>query len=155
MSDIALIINDLGTLDLRVSGNDLATDDGLESAVLVSLFCDRRAHPEQIRRGDDASDLRGWWGDVDAREEGDSTGSLLWLLHREKQTRQTLTRAEQYAREALQWMLSDRVASHVEVSAEYVRPGVMQLDILIERPPGTRVRYRYDYEWAAQAAKRA
>ncbi len=155
MTDIALAFSDFFGGDLVLAGQDLALDDGLETAVLVSLFTDRRASLEQLRPGDDATDLRGWWGDVQPDVANDRTGSHLWLLQREKQTPETLARAKQYAEQALDWMLEDRVASRVEVEVEYVARGVMGIQSTITRPDGSRVRYRYDYEWAAQAAKRA
>lgn len=155
MTDIALRFSDFSGGDLVLAGLDLARDDGLESAVLVSLFTDRRASVEQIRPGEDANDLRGWWGDFAPAVEGDRTGSLLWLLRREKQTTETLERARKYAAEALDWMIEDRIASRIEVATEYIRAGVMAIQTTIYRPAGDVVRYRYDYEWAAQAAKRA
>lgn len=155
MADIALIITPMGAMDLALDGLDLARDDGLESAVLVSLFTDRRARPEQLRAEDDKSDLRGWWGDFAPPVEGDQTGSLLWLLAREKQTAETLARAKQYCEQALAWMIEDRVASRVTVAVRYPATGWMEISIEIVRPDARRVQYRYDYEWAAQAAKRA
>lgn len=155
MADIALTFTDYGGGDLVMSGQDLLRDDGLESAVLVSLFTDRRASAEQLRPGDDPADLRGWWGDYNPAVEGDRTGSLLWLLKREKQTRETLARARQYAEQALAWMLEDRVARSLTVTTSYMAPGFLRIDIEITRPDSSRTQYRYDYEWAAQAAKRA
>ena len=154
MADIALAFTDYAGGDLVLQGQDLARDDGLESAVLVSLFTDRRATIEQIRDGD-GSDLRGWWGDFNPPVDGDQTGSLLWLLRREKQTRETLARARQYAEQALAWLIEDRVARAVTATTEYGAPGVMHIGVEIDRPDAARVRYQYDYEWAAQAAKRA
>lgn len=154
MADIALIMGDW-TGDMALDGLDLVRDDGLETAVFLSLFCDRRASVDQIPAEFPKDDLRGWWGDVRPPVPGDQFGSHLWLLAREKQTGQTLSRARQYATEALQWMLDDRVAERVDVRASYPFRGVMLLEIDIYRPGGKLARYRYDYEWAAQAAKRA
>ena len=153
MTDIALQMGRF-TGDLSVSGGDLLRDDGLETAVSLSLFTDRRATRDLMPDVRDV-DLRGYWGDVATVVEGDQTGSLLWTLAREKETAQTLARARQYARDALQWMLDDKVASKIEVAASYVARGVMMLTIDIYRPGLQPVRYRYDFEWAAQAAKRA
>lgn len=154
MADIALVFSESGIADLVMSGQDLLRDDGLESAVFVSLFCDRRARPDQIRVEDDRSDVRGFWGDVEPEVPGDKTGSLLWLLRREKQTPQTLTRAREYAQQALDWMVLDRVAKSVSVEVEYIRSGFMGIRAEITRPDASRVLYLYDYEWTAQAAKR-
>lgn len=155
MADIALRFSNFSGGDLALDGQDLARDDGFESAVLISLFTDRRASLEQIRAGEDKADLRGWWGDYAAEVEGDQTGSLLWLLRREKQTRETLTRARQYAEQALAWMIEDRAVRQISVTAEYAGIGMMHIGVDLFRPDGTRLTYRYDYEWAAQAAKRS
>ena len=155
MADIGLVQDDLGRWDIALDGYDLARDDGLETAVVISLFSDRRATVEQVPAELPKDDLRGYWGDVRPQVEGDTTGSLLWLLSREKETASTLSRARQYAREGLQWMLDDRVATRIDVAASYLRRGVMLLAIDIYRPGGKLARYRFEYEWAAQAAKRA
>lgn len=154
MADIALTFTDYGGGDLVLSGQDLLRDDGLESAVLLSLFTDLRARPEQLLPEDDKSDLRGYWGDVVPAAAGDKTGSLLWLLRREKQTAETLARAKQYCEQALAWLIEDKVASVVTVATQYIGAGMMRIDTAITRPGGNKVQYRYDFEWAAQAAKR-
>jgi len=154
MADIALVMGDY-VGDVALDGLDLLRDDGLETSVWLSLFCDRRASTDQIPAEYPQDDLRGWWGDVAPPVTGDQFGSHLWLLAREKQTGQTLARAREYARAALQWMLDDRVAERIEVAVTYPFRGAMLIAIDIYRPGGKLARYRYDYEWAAQAAKRA
>ncbi len=155
MTDIALTFTDFGGGDLVLLGQDLGRDDGLESAVLVSLFTDRRVSTDQLRAGDDRTDLRGWWGDYNPSVPGDRTGSLLWTLSREKQTQETLARARQFTEEALEWMVDDKVSSRVDVATEYIGTGVIRIAIEIYRPGGSKQFYRYDYEWSSQSAKRA
>lgn len=155
MADIALIMGEWGG-DIAVENLDLVSDDGLETAVIISLFCDRRAaSAEQVPAELPKDDLRGYWGDVRPVVDGDSTGSLLWLLAREKQLPQTLSRAEQYCREALAWMIDDKLATRIDVACSYIAMGSMLIEIDIFKPDGSPVSYRYNYEWAAQAAKRA
>jgi phage gp46-like protein len=152
MSDIALIWNaSLGAADAAVSANDLAADDGLETAVLLSLFTDRRAEEGDVLPAGQ-TDRRGWWGDVYPVANNDRFGSKLWLLARSKQTQETLTLAETYARESLQWLIDDLVSDRVDVAAEWVRNGVMGLSINIHRPGKDSVRFRFDKTWAAQEA---
>ncbi|MNR64689.1 hypothetical protein D3C85_1874250 [compost metagenome] len=50
-------------------------------------------------------------------------------------------------------MVDDLVATRIEVATEFVAQGWMLILVDIFRPNGTRVRYRFNYEWAAQAAK--
>lgn len=154
MTDASMVMTENGG-ELVLFGFDLQRDDGLETAVIISLFTDRRANPEQIPPEFPADDLRGYWGDVSNNSPSDQTGSLLWLLSREKQTPQVLGRAEQYCRDALAWMIDDKAATQVVVSAEYAAKGWMLLFIDIYRPSGSPARYRYNYEWSAQAAKRS
>ncbi|MDH0640612.1 phage GP46 family protein [Pseudomonas sp. GD03860] len=154
MADAAMIMTEAGGA-LVLSGFDLARDDGLETSVIISLFTDRRASSEQIPAELPQDDLRGYWGDVSNASPSDQTGSFLWLLAREKQLPQVLSRAQQYCREALAWLIEDLVATRIEVSAEFIAQGWMLILIDIYRPTGSPVRYRFNYEWAAQAAKRS
>jgi len=154
MADAAMVMTEFGG-DLVLFGFDLERDDGLETAVIISLFTDRRASAEQIPPEYPQDDLRGYWGDITNASASDQTGSLLWLLAREKQLPQTLSRAEQYCREALSWMIEDLVSTRIDVVASYISQGWMRLVIDIYRPTGQAVRFQYNYEWSAQAGKRA
>ena len=130
--------------DWVLSGGDLLLDAGLESAVLISLFTDRRAVADDTSVGDDR---RGWWGDAYPERPGDLIGSRLWLLSREKQLPATLRRAEEYAAEALQWLVTDGVARSVAVAAEVVRTGVIGLLVTINRTMQPTVNYRFEAFW--------
>lgn len=154
MSDLGLFWNAAsGAADMAVRENDIATDDGLEPAVYLSLFLDRRADDgDALPEGE--TNRRGWWADALPVLEGDKVGSKLWLLARAKETPDVLQRAEQYAQEALAWLVEDKVASAVEASAEFAADGVMLLTVAIRRPTGEATRYQYNYTWAAQAARR-
>ena len=148
MSDIALIWNpDAFGADIAMAGPDLATDDGLKTAIIISLFTDARANADDPLPQAGA-DRRGWWGDVAPLVEGDHIGSRLWLLSREKQLSSVLGRAEEYAKEALAWLLADGVAAEISVTAEVVRDGVLGLGVIIVRPDGP-ARQRYDFVWEA------
>ena len=154
MADAAMVMTDFGG-DLVLFGYDLERDDGLETAVIISLFTDRRASAEQIPPEYPQDDLRGYWGDIGNASATDQTGSLLWLLAREKELPQTLSRAEQYCRDALSWMIDDLVSTQIDVVATYAARGWMLLVIDIYRPTGSAVRFQYNYEWSAQADKGA
>lgn len=124
----------------------LVEDDGLETAVILSLFTDRRANEDDVPPGD-PEDRRGWWGDGHADIAGDQIGSRLWLLSREKQTPSVLVRARQYAQEALAWLIDDGIASQVEVEAFIPRNQVLAVNVAITRPARPPVRYRFDGFW--------
>lgn len=128
------------------AGAGLVSDDGLETAVILSLFTDRQAQPDDPLPGRE-DDRRGWWGDAFPDVPGDRIGSRLWLLWREKQTSANLVRAELYATEALAWLVADGVARSVDVVASIPRNGVLGLDIAISRPASPPVKYRFDRFW--------
>lgn len=74
----------LGSFGLTLENGDIKQADGLDTAVIISLFTDRRAL-EDDATPDFTENRRGWWGDTyDAQQR--PIGSRLWLLSREKQT---------------------------------------------------------------------
>lgn len=134
-----------GRFDVRVVSNDLEQDEGLETAIIISLFCDRRVSAEELPPEEQSR--RGWWGDV--ADDKDLIGSKLWLLRREKITPETLRRAKEYSEEALKWLLDDGVASSVVVTVE--RGGLYQINIGIAiTQPNENIARRFAYVWAAE-----
>lgn len=151
MSDIAIQWDGLNG-DLAIEGNDLARDDGLETAVILSLFLEREAAADDLPAHE--ANRGGWWGDALNDISGDREGSRLWLLARERQTPEVLTRCKQYVREALTWMLEDGVASRLEVDAEFAGEGALYFAATIHRPTGDSESFKYKLNWAAHAVER-
>lgn len=149
MSDLALRQQADGSFDLEIEKGDLAADEGLRTAILLSLFCDARATRAELPPGEEKR--RGWWGDSVADTDGDQVGSKLWLLAREKQTVETLERAREYAEESLAWLLEDAVAESVGVSTSYPARGILRLDIEVTRPGKETAALSFDYAWDAEA----
>lgn len=127
------------TPDLAVTATgQIARDDGLRTAVLLSLFLDARAGaedplPDASPQG--AADRRGWVGDALASDSTDRFGSRLWLLSREKQTEGVRARAEIYAREALAWLVTDGLATALDVTATWRSRGLLALRVRIAPTP--------------------
>ena len=145
--DAGLIWKEMGA-DLALENLALVRDDGLQTAVVLSLFIDRRAEDDD-ELPDNTGDRRGWWADAYPAIAEDRIGSRLWLLSREKQLPSVLARAREYAEEALAWMVEDGVAEAVEVEASWVRSGLLGLLIRIVRPSAPAVEYKFDYLWEA------
>ena len=122
--------------DRRATGGytstGFAVDAALESAIVISLFCDRQANGDDPLP-DGAVHRCGWWADAHARVDGDLIGSRLWLVAREKVQASVLLRAREFAREALQWLIDDGIARSVDVRASVARTDVLELDITIAR----------------------
>jgi len=134
MSDVKLNFDNF-LCDVELISGDLATDDTLQSKVIISLFTDRYADDDDPLPYA-SSDRRGFWGDAWPDIDGDKIGSKLWLLWREKQTNQTLERARGYAVEALQNLIDDGYAVAVDVLAVWYARGVLALGIQIDLPTG-------------------
>ena len=132
MTDVTLVwSNAAGYGDLSVEGADFEADDGVATAVLVSLFTDRRVMADELPPGD--TDRRGWWGDGVVGDR-DEIGSKLWLLRRRKREPSLPDQAAAYAREALQWMLDDHVATAVAAEGSWGARGELALEVRITLP---------------------
>lgn len=152
--DIALELAGDGSLvaDWAVAGGDIRQDQGLRTAVAISLLTDRTAAPDDDLP-DGTGDRRGWWGDMPLPGAApDPIGSRLWLLARAKRTAETLTRAEGYAAEALAWLVEDGVAAAVDVAASWggAAGDQLRLVVTIRRRDGSgQPDARFDFAWEA------
>jgi phage gp46-like protein len=82
-----------------------------------------------------ADEQRGWWAAADTvRGEDRVIGSKLWLLRRGKTILATLRLAEQYCLDALDWLVTAKIAAKIEVLATRQALGTMALEIKITRP---------------------
>lgn len=146
MTDIALRWDDAqGAFDISLDGTDLLADDGLQTAVVLSLFCDRRALSDD-QLPTDETDRRGWWGDA-LLAEGDRIGSRRWLVWPgQKQLPAIAARVETYDAEALGWLHSDGIVSRVTVEAEWIRLETLAETITaVLTATGERITYRYTH----------
>lgn len=155
MTDIALVWNnDLKAADIAISGGQLVTDDGLRTAILISLFTDARANDDDPLP-EPGADRRGWWGNAFPANDdlSDELGSKWWLLARSKATADVLRRAEESARGALQWIVAAQIAAAVSVQVERQDDGPttrLAVAVILTRPTGP-ARDRYDFVWEASA----
>lgn len=153
MQDIGfhkIALNDQTYADLKLQNGDLLADEGLETAVLISLFSDRYVPKEELPQG--FEDVKGWWADAVSERPGDRIGSRLWLLERGKITAETRNQMKDFAIEALAWLESDGVASKVEVSALLVQNTRIDLSIKVFKPEGENIPFRF--VWDGQEMKR-
>lgn len=129
--------------DWSMAGALLATGDDLSTAILISLFTDRIAEPDDAIT-DGTNDPRGWWGDQFSTVP---IGSRLWLLDRSKQTQETLQRAYDYIVEALQWMIDDGVVAKFDVRVEWTKAGMLGAQVVAYKQDGTTVASAYSWAW--------
>lgn len=116
--DIALKPDKDGIYDASIDPEtgDLAVTNGLETAILVSLFTDRRAHESEMR---DLMKRRGWIGDPYseiARGNGDKTGygSGYWLYEQARLNGETERGMYFETLDALKWLSDSDLALAVD-----------------------------------------
>ena len=149
MSDVALVFKANSTIDLNKIAGQLERDGGLETAVIISLFTNRRVTEEQLP--DLEEDQQGCWGDLLSDIDNDEIGSRLWTLDRSKTVTETLRLFEDYVREALEWLVEDGIAESVLVEAFYNDNKSLYATIEIIRPTGAT---RYTLLWDEQELRR-
>ena len=135
-------------MELQVNGRrvSLSTfeENPLAKDVLNSLFSWRRANSDDDVQPED---FEGWWGDSYSAVAGDQFGSRLWELMRRKVTSQTLETADEYAKEALQYLIDDGVARSVDVRAESPETGRVDLLVKITKPDQKTLSIRFQDAW--------
>jgi phage gp46-like protein len=137
--------------DIVIENGDLKADNGLETAVLISLFSDRRADIEELPKGD--TNLKGWWADLISDKITDLIGSKLWLADRAKMETELLPLLEDYVRDALNWMIEDGIAQSVEVIATQNDSQSATLSVTINKPDGDNIPFKFI--WDGQDLKRS
>jgi phage gp46-like protein len=135
-------------LPLQLYINGVATQvddvcDRLMRSVIISLFTWRRANPEDVLP---TNQKFGWWGDTFPVSSVDRIGSRLWLLSREKLMPDIPAKAQEYAEEALQWLLDDGVAGAISVLCEIQGTDRLAMQIVIVRGSAT-INLRFDNLW--------
>jgi phage gp46-like protein len=90
------------------------TPDQLTEAILISLFTNGRALPD-----DNVEYRYGHWADQ-LDPNGYQIGSRLYLLKREKITNQLIPTINDRIKQALQWLIDDGIAVSVDVTTARV-----------------------------------
>jgi phage gp46-like protein len=128
----------------------------LATAVNLALNTDAVAASTDILPDPRSSDLRGWWGDLDAKKiwGGWPIGSKLWLLTRAKivgpgaSEGPTVIRVKNYIMTALQPFIDNRICSNVTVDVATNRLNQITAAITIYRGPKSAIQLNFDPLWA-------
>ena len=129
--------------DWAMAGSLLQTGSDLQTAILISLFTDRIADPDDVIP-DGSNDPRGWWGDSGSTV---LIGSRLWLLQRAKQTAETLQRAYDYIVEALQWLIDDGVVARFDILVEWTQTSELGAQVVAYKQDGSTIANAYTWAW--------
>ena len=146
MSDTSTVwIRELGRGDWNLDGADLQNGNDLETAILISLFTDREANPDDVIP-DGTKDPRGWVGDL---EQQYKIGSRIWLLARAKQSPETLRLASDYIAESLQWLIDDGVVARFDITAEWSAPSLLGAGVVAYQNNGSSIPMNFSWVWKA------
>ena len=124
----------------------VASDAEIKTAVLISIFSDRRAN-----EGDEVldGDYKGWWADTYNETK---IGSRLWTLKRRKATPQVLRLAKEIIQECLQWLVDDGVVQEVIVQNEWSRVNLGRMNMYVEiiKPDSTKLDFKFEEKWGVE-----
>jgi len=130
MIDIDVKSTDRGDFDIFIDPltGDLATTEGFDTSLKMSLFEERRADRTEVVP---AENRRGWWAAELSDPQGFEIGSKLWLLDQARLNQETLNKAIDYTRTALQWLVDDLHLNEVRVTGELQKDTIiLTIDLL-------------------------
>lgn len=137
----AVLLDD--TYDIQFADNgDILTEDSLYTAILMSLFCERRADASEVP---DNARRRGWIGNE--ATPGFEIGSKLWIYEQARITRSVLNGIADAASDGFQWLVDDGIAVSIETRA-LLQNGKPLLEVQMLRP-SSQVDKQYFALWDA------
>lgn len=113
--DVLLQKNEDGVFDLVPEGTDFKSTNGLETAILLSLFTNARASQGEVP---ESSRRQGWSGNILTQNENYELGGELWTLDQARLDQVTENRVKNFARNSLAWLINDRIAETINVELE-------------------------------------
>jgi len=134
------IAGDLYDVDIGVNG-DILSVDFFDTAIIVSLFAERRADESEVV---ESRLRRGWIGN-----EGTPNfeiGSKIWLYEQSRLTRTVLNGITIAARQALQTLVDEGFATQIKSVDAVITTTGISLNVIINRP-NSKVDKRYFTLW--------
>ena len=142
-------------VDMILADRDVDRDDGLETAVLITLLTDKHADLGDPLP-DDSGYRGGWFGDSLPVVPDYQMGTKLWLLQRAKTVTEIPAIAKEYLLDGFKWMIEDGIVKSVDVTVERRRDlrATLAFTLSFVKPEGTSIFYRFYYNWEAQLLRR-
>jgi phage gp46-like protein len=127
--DAELLLTSRGFYDLQIDDvGDIKSSDTFDTAIVVSLFTDRRADASEILQPENR---RGWIGDEST--PGIEIGSKLWLYNQSRLTQTTLNGMIDAARSALRWFVTEGLLESLTSAGSIVDSDEIQLLVSLKR----------------------
>lgn len=105
------------------------TDDFFDTALLMSIFAERRASASEVPN---SQQRRGWIGN-ESNADGFEIGSKVWLFEQARLSHDTFNGITSAATDGLQWLIDDGFAINIVVNTLLIS-GTVTLQIDIFRP---------------------
>lgn len=147
--DIKLIDNGEGEYDIGFSDTgDFILDDSFETAILMSIFCEKRADKTEVP---DVLFQRGWIGNL-FFPDGYEIGSKIWLYEQARLTNDTINGIKDELINATKWMIEDGYATDINVTMGFDRvKGIINTTLKIQFSSGRVKDFFYEL-WIATGA---
>jgi phage gp46-like protein len=143
--DIKLNQNSFYDFDISIlNTGDFETDDGLETAIIISGFTDAKVTQTEYP----SESQRGWWADEFVN---DGLGSKLWLCDRSKISNELFSNLKKYWMDCLQWMVDSSSVKTIDV--EVVQSEKYTVNINIEITKNDNSVFEYSVPWFVQIGK--
>jgi phage gp46-like protein len=107
--------------DISFTNGDFTLVQGFETALQMSIYCERRASESEVPV---PKYRRGWWGNITSDIPDFEIGSKLWLLYQSRKTNTTLNFAKTYAYDGLSWLIEDNFLDKIDVNASFINNGL-------------------------------
>jgi len=141
-TDAVLSRTETAKWDLTIdSTGDILTADFFDTALLMSLYTEKRASESEVS---ESRFRRGWIGN-ESFVDGFEIGSKIWLFEQSRLNRDTLNGITSAAIEGLQWFLNRGFAINLAVDTVLLK-GIVTLQVDIFRP-NSKVDRRFFRLW--------
>lgn len=107
--------------DFSFEKGDFVLTQGMDTALLMSIFCEKRADISEMPF---AETRRGWWGNLVLDTANYEIGSKLWLLEQARRDLTSLSLAKTYAQDCLQWLIEDNLAKEIKTDSAFAWNGI-------------------------------
>lgn len=115
--DFKLFKDKFGLYDIGLESNgDFSTVSSFDTAILVSLFADKRADESEVSAPERR---RGWWGNAFYQSEDDlEMGSKLWIYEQARLTQATVNGVDNATNDGLFWFVTTGRLKDISVITE-------------------------------------
>lgn len=105
--DLKLKANEKGIFDIQWNDEgDFLMTDSIETAVIMSVLCERRAKEYEVAV---PTYRRGWIGNLLYSDKGEENGSGVWLYEQNRLNSVTINGVRDEVDKSLVWLVNDRV----------------------------------------------